>query len=72
MMLDAVLGTLWAILTFPFRLLAWGVDLLGRVTALSIGFVLMVLGVALWAGSLFMIGIPVFLIGLIMTLRCLG
>ena len=32
----------------------------------------MVLGVALGASPLFMIGIPLFIIGLIMTLRSLG
>jgi hypothetical protein len=71
-MLDAVFGTVWAILTFPFRLVAWVVDLLGRLTALLVGFALMVLGVALGASPLFMIGIPLFIIGLIMTLRSLG
>jgi hypothetical protein len=71
-MLDAVLGTVWAILTFPFRLVAWVVDLLGRLTGLLVGFALMVLGVALGAGPLFMFGIPLFIIGLIMTLRSLG
>ena len=71
-MLDAVLGTVWAILTFPFRLVAWVVDLFGRLTGLLVGFALMVLGVALGASPLFMIGIPLFIIGLIMTLRSLG
>ncbi len=71
-MLDAVFGTLWAILTFPFRLVAWVVDILGRLTGLLVGFTLMVLGVALGASPLFMIGIPLFIIGLIMTLRSLG
>ena len=70
--MDAVLGTIWAILTFPFRLIGWAVDLLGRLSGLLIGFVLMVLGVALGASPLFMIGIPLFIIGLVMTLRCLG
>ena len=71
-MLDAVFGTVWAILTFPFRLVAWVVNLLGRLTALLIGFVLMVVGVALGASPLFMIGIPLFIIGLVVTLRSLG
>ena len=39
-MLDAVFGIVWAILTFPFRLVAWVVDLLGRLTGLLIGFAL--------------------------------
>jgi hypothetical protein len=71
-MLEAVLGTLWAVFTFPFRLVAWVIDLLGRLTGLLLGFALMVLGVALGASSLFMIGIPLFVVGLILTLRCLG
>jgi hypothetical protein len=71
-MLDAVVGTVWAILTLPFRLVAWVVALLGRLTGFAVGFALMVLGVALGAGPLFMIGIPLFLVGLIVTLRSLG
>jgi hypothetical protein len=71
-MVGTVLGTIWAIFTFPFRLVSWIVEFLGRVTGLVLGFVLMVLGVALGAGPLFLIGIPLFLIGLILTLRCLG
>jgi hypothetical protein len=71
-MLDAVLGTVWSILTFPFRLVAWAVDMLGRMTGLILGFALMVLGVALGAGPFYMFGIPLFIIGLILTLRCLG
>jgi hypothetical protein len=71
-MLDAVFGTLWAILSFPFRLIGWTVDLAGRLTGLLVGFALMVLGVALGAGPLFMIGIPLFILGLILMLRSLG
>jgi hypothetical protein len=71
-MMEAVLGAIWAILTFPFRVVGWVVDLLGRLSGLLIGFTLMVLGAALGAGPLFMIGIPLFIIGLVLTLRCLG
>jgi hypothetical protein len=71
-MFNVVLGTVWAILTFPFRLVAWVIDLLGRLTGLVVGFALMVVGVALGASPLFMVGIPLFIIGLIMTLRSLG
>jgi hypothetical protein len=71
-MLEAVFGTLWAILSFPFRLIGWTVDLAGRLTGLLVGFALMVLGVALGAGPLFMIGIPLFVLGLILMLRSLG
>ena len=32
----------------------------------------MVVGMALWAGPLFILGIPLFIIGLLLTLRSLG
>jgi hypothetical protein len=32
----------------------------------------MVVGMAFWAGPLFILGIPLFIIGLLLTLRCLG
>lgn len=70
-MLKIMLGVLWAVITFPFRLVLWVVELLGRITGLIIGFALMVLGVALWAGPLFLIGIPLFIVGLLLTLRSL-
>lgn len=71
-MLDTVLGTLWTLITLPFRLVIWLVELLGRLTGLVLGFVLMVLGMALMAGPFFVIGIPLFIIGLLLTLRSLG
>ncbi|MBV8269896.1 MAG: hypothetical protein JO252_26540 [Planctomycetaceae bacterium] len=71
-MLDAVLGTIWSVITLPFRLVFWVLDLLGRLTGLVLGFALMVVGMALWAGPLFLIGIPLFLVGLLLTLRSLG
>jgi hypothetical protein len=67
-----MLGVIWSILTLPVRLLAWTVDFLGRLTGLGIGFALMVLGVALGAGPSMVLGIPVFVIGLILTLRSLS
>lgn len=70
-MLGAVLGTLWSVVTLPVRLLVWMVEWLGRITALALGFVLMVVGVALWAGPLFIIGIPLFVVGLFITVRSL-
>jgi hypothetical protein len=70
-MLGAMLGAIWSLVTLPFRLLAWIVEWLGRLTALALGFVMMVVGVALWAGPLFFVGIPVFVIGLLVTLRSL-
>jgi hypothetical protein len=70
-MLGAMLGTVWSVVTLPFRLLAWVVEWLGRLTALALGFVLMVLGVALLAGPLYLFGVPVFVVGLLITLRSL-
>jgi len=70
--LEVMLGVIWSILTLPIRLLAWTVDFLSRLTGLGIGFALMVLGVALGAGPSMVLGIPVFVIGLILTLRSLG
>ena len=37
-----------------------------------LGFCLMVVGIALWAGPLFFLGIPLFLVGLVLTLKSLG
>jgi hypothetical protein len=71
-MLGSVLGALWAVVTLPFRLLIWVVEMLGRLTALAAGFTLMVVGVAFWAGPLPLLGIPVFIVGLLLTLRSLG
>ena len=70
--METVFGAIWSVLTLPFRLVAWVVEMLGRLTGLGLGFVLMVVGFALWAGPLYMIGIPLFIIGLLLTLRCLG
>jgi hypothetical protein len=70
--LKVMLGTLWSVLTLPFRILAWVVELLGRLVAFVVGFVFMVIGVALWAGTFFIVGIPLFVFGLLLTLRALG
>jgi hypothetical protein len=70
-MLGAMLGAFWWVITLPFRLLAGAVELLGRFLALMLGFMLMVLGVAIGAGPLALIGIPVFIVGLLLTLRAL-
>ncbi len=64
-------ATVWFIVTLPFRFIFWMIAWLGRITALVLGFMLMVLGMALWAGPFFFLGIPLFLIGLVITLRCL-
>ncbi len=70
--MDHVLGAIWTVLTLPFRLVAWLVELLGRLTGVILGFVLMVVGMALAASPFFVIGIPLFVIGLLITLRSLG
>jgi hypothetical protein len=66
------LGTLWYVVTVPFRVLFWTIAWVGRLTAVLLGFCLMVVGVALWAGPLFFLGIPLFLVGLALTLKSLG
>jgi hypothetical protein len=70
-MLATVLGAIWSLVSLPFRLLFWAVEMLGRAAALALGFVMMVVGVALGAGPLFMVGIPVFVVGLLITLKSL-
>jgi hypothetical protein len=67
-----MLGVIWNILTLPLRLIVWVLDFLSRATGLVIGFALMVLGVALGAGPSLILGVPVFLVGLLLTLRSLG
>jgi hypothetical protein len=67
-----MLGMIWNILTLPIRIVVWVLDFLSRATGLILGFALMVLGVALGAGPSMILGVPVFLIGLVLTLRCLG
>ena len=61
----------WLTVTLPFRLIFWIIAWMGRLTAVVLGFSLMVVGIALWAGPLFFIGIPLFVVGLVLTLRCL-
>ena len=70
-MLGTVFETLWSVVLFPFRLLIGAVELFGRLVALALGFILMVIGVAIWAGPLAIVGIPLFIVGLIITVRSL-
>ena len=65
-------GAIWWVITFPFRILAWAVELLGRLAALIVGFGLMLVGVAFSAGAFYVLGIPLFVVGLLLTLRALG
>jgi hypothetical protein len=69
--LVALFGSLWFLITLPFRLVFWAIAWLGRLTGAALGFSLMVVGIALLAGPLYIIGIPLFLVGLVVTLRCL-
>ncbi|MDR3639241.1 MAG: hypothetical protein P4L84_35900 [Isosphaeraceae bacterium] len=71
-MMGAVLETLWTVITLPFRLIFWVAALLGRAAGLALGFAMMVIGFALSAGPYAVIGIPVFLLGLLLTLRSVG
>lgn len=71
-MLESVFGAIWWVLTLPFRVVVWVVETVGRLAGLAFGFVLMVVGVALWAGPLYLIGIPLFVVGLVLTLRSVG
>jgi hypothetical protein len=59
------------LIALPFRLVFLVIALLGRITGLVVGFLLMVVGTAFLPGPLFVIGIPLLLIGLVLTLRCL-
>jgi hypothetical protein len=67
-----MLAAIWSIITFPFRILAWVVEVLGRLAALIVGFLLMVIGVAFLAGAFYALGVPLFIVGLLLTLRALG
>jgi hypothetical protein len=69
--LVTLLGALWFLITLPFRLVFWMIAWLGRLTGAALGFTFMVVGIALLAGPLYIIGIPLFLVGLVVTLRCL-
>jgi hypothetical protein len=71
-MLETVFGAIWSVITLPFRLVVWLVEVLGRLFGLVLGFALMVLGVALMAGPLIILGVPLFIVGLLLTLRSLG
>jgi hypothetical protein len=68
----SVLGTVWTLVTLPLRLIFWTIAWVGRLAAILLGFSLMVVGIALWAGPLFFLGIPLFLVGLVLTLKSLG
>lgn len=64
-----MLSFLWWIITLPIRLLAWIVVQLGRLATMILGFILMVAGVAFSAGGIQILGIPLFVVGLILTVK---
>ena len=70
--IETVCATVWFVLTLPFRLVYGLLALLGRAAGVVIGLTLMVVGAALCAGPFLIVGAPLFLIGLLLTLRCLG
>ncbi|WP_250847211.1 hypothetical protein [Aquisphaera insulae] len=62
----------WFIVTLPIRLVLLVLNLVSRLTGIAVGFGMMVVGMALCIGPFFIVGIPVFVIGLLLTMRCLG
>jgi hypothetical protein len=68
----ATVSAVWYLVTLPFRLVFGAISLLGRLTGVAVGFTLMAVGMAFCAGPFYLIGVPMFLIGLLLTLRCLG
>ena len=65
-------GMIWSIFTLPIRVLGWTADFASRLIGLALGFGLMVLGVAIGAGPSVALGAPIFIVGLLLTLRSLG
>jgi hypothetical protein len=63
--------TAWFILFLPIRFVALVLGFVGRLAGVILGFGLIVLGMALCTGPLFIFGIPVLIIGLLLLLRCL-
>ena len=70
--LETMFGAIIHVVTLPFRGLALAIEWMGRLASLLLGFLLMVVGAALLAGPLTLIGVPMFLFGLFLTLRALG
>ena len=67
------MGFLLQVIAFPFRLIGKLIDLVGRAVVFVLGFVMMVLGVALSIPSVGRpLGIPLFIVGLVLVLRALG
>ena len=71
-LIGGIFRALWWVVTLPFRLVFAVFSLLGRLAGLAVGFCLMVVGMALCFGPFFILGIPLFVIGLLLALRCVG
>lgn len=69
--LSAMIRLILQGLTLPFRLLGSTIQGIGRLSSILLGFLLMVGGAALLASPLVLIGLPMFLFGLVLTLRAL-
>lgn len=68
----AIVSAVWFLVTLPFRLVLGAISLLSRMTGVAVGFTLMAVGMAFCAGPFYLIGVPMFVVGLVLTLRCLG
>lgn len=66
------MNTLFEILAFPFRLIGKIIDVAGRLVVLIVGFLFMVLGIGALEPLGTTIGIPLFIVGLLLTLRALS
>ena len=64
-------GVLWSILTLPFRLIAGVVAFCGRALGVVFGFGLIVVGVAFCSGAIYLLGVPIFILGLLLMLKSL-
>lgn len=67
-----MMGAIWSVLMWPFRVVGAVVAFCGRTLGVVFGFLLMVAGVAFLAGTLYILGLPLFLVGLLLTLKSLG
>ncbi len=66
-----MLGAIWSILTLPFRLIAGVVAFCGRALGVVIGFGLIVAGVAFCSGAVYLLGVPFFVLGLLLMMKSL-
>ena len=67
-----MMDALWSVLTLPFRLIGAVVAFFGRTLGVISGFALMVAGVAFCSGTIYLLGLPLFLVGLVLMLKSVG